>query len=89
MDSREIYREEIYEYCEKNIGEKGLFTRFQVLWQTQKKNSDERYEVVPKDLAILTSNIHQGLLKEGILREVEKPEGLDFSPYGFYEILPH
>ena len=89
MDLRKIYREEIYEYCEKNIGKGVLFPNFTILWPIQKKNYDKRDDITPKNLAILTSEILQELSKEGILREVEKPEGLEFIPYGFYKILPH
>ncbi|MCH8945669.1 MAG: hypothetical protein IIA85_01985 [Nanoarchaeota archaeon] len=89
MDPEETYRKDIYKYCNDNIGKKVLFPGFTILWQTWKRDSDKRYDIAPKDLAILTSNIIQELSKEGILREVKKPEELDFTPYGFYEILPH
>ena len=89
MDPEETYRKDIYKYCNDNINKKVLFPGFTILWQTWERDSDKRYYIAPKDLAILTSNIIQELSKEGILREVKKPEELDFTPYGFYEILPH
>lgn len=88
-DIYEIYRKDIYKYCKNNISKKVLFPGFTILWQRSKIDSDERYDITPQNLALLTSNILQELSKEGILREVKKPEELDFTPYGFYEILPH
>ncbi|MEK6833586.1 MAG: hypothetical protein AABY32_06085 [Nanoarchaeota archaeon] len=76
-----IFVNEIYKYCDKNIGEKALFSVFTNLWPEEKF-------IIKKDLMGLTEKIINNLLKKGILIEIEKSERLE-SPYGYYEIKPH
>lgn len=76
-----IFVNEIYNYCDENIGEKGLFSLFINLW------NEEKF-IIKKDLIGITEKIINDLIKEGVLIEIEKPEELE-SPYGYYEIKPH
>ncbi len=72
---------EIYKYCDENIGEKGLFSLFTNLWYEEKF-------IIKKDLIGITEKIVNNLIKDNILIEIRKPEELE-SPYGYYEIKPH
>ena len=76
----ERFRKEIYRYCQDNISEEILFTGFAYLWPRQ--NSD----ISPKNLAKLTSQILNNLIKEKII--VGVPKEIE-SVYGMYKILPH
>lgn len=75
---------EIYKYCDENVGGKALFSVFTNLYN----ENGEATHIDKKDLVKLTEKTTNNLIKRKILIEIMKPEGLD-SPYGFYEIMPH
>jgi hypothetical protein len=77
----EQFKREIYEYCDNNVRKRILFTGFTFLWALSGKE-----RITPKDLALLTSEIINSLVKEKILIEVPKKFE---SVYGMYKILPH
>jgi hypothetical protein len=75
---------EIYKYCDKNIGSKALSSVFTNLYT----ENGEGNHLDKRDLVKLTENITKDLIKKGVLIEVNKPEEFE-CPYGFYEIKPH
>lgn len=75
----EKFRKEIYRYCQENVGKEILFTGFEYLWPW--KNSD----IKPRNLARLTSQILNDLIKDKIIIEVPKEAE---SVYAMYKILP-
>lgn len=75
---------EIYKYCDENVGVKTLFSIFTNLYY---ENGEETH-IDKKDLVNLTEKITNDLIKNNVLIEIMKPEGLE-SPYGYYEIQPH
>ena len=79
---KEAYKTKIYGYCNKNVGEKVMFTAFTHLWNLRNTKEDK----TPKDLAILTSQICNELKKESIIKEITKHEKLE-TPYPRYKIL--
>ena len=78
---KEQFKKEIYEYCDNNVRKRILFPGFTSLWTLSRKE-----RITPKDLALLTSEIINSLVKEKILIEVPKKFE---SVYGMYKILPH
>ena len=76
------FRENIYEYCDNNVGGRVLFTGFVNLW------SDKGTDMPPKDLVNLTSEILDNLIKQKIVIDVPKPKEFE-TVYAMYEILPH
>ncbi len=77
---KEQFKEEIYKYCDNNIGKSCLFPGFAFLWPLRKE------KIIPKNLAILTSKIINDLIEKKVLIEVPKKEG---NVYGMYKVLPH
>lgn len=72
---------EIYKYCDENVGEKVLFSVFTNLY------NEEKF-IIKRDLVGITEKIINNLIKEEILIEIVKPKGLE-SFYGYYEVKPH
>jgi hypothetical protein len=83
------FEKRVYEYCDENIGRTVLFTAFDFLWPIPKENSENSYLISKKELKEGTSKLLDILTKKKIIKEVEKPEGLEYSIYPLYEILPH
>jgi len=77
------FRENIYRYCDDNVGKKLLSTAFTNFWRQSIQ------EISPQGLVNKTGGIIDDLVKERVLREVRKPHNFDDIPYGIYEILPH
>ena len=75
------FRENIYRYCDNNIGKEILFKGFEWLWP-------QNHDISPKNLATLTSKIVNNLVRDRTLEEIPKPLNSDV-PYGMYKILPH
>lgn len=75
---------EIYKYCDENVGSKTLSSVFTNFYN----ENGEGTHLDKKDLVKLTEKITNDLIKEGILKELEIPEEFE-CPYGYYEIMPH
>lgn len=88
MDPEEIYKESIYDYCNKNQGEKILSTGFNVLWPLPDKDNpiNRAYSITPKDLAVLTDKIIRELVNEKVLKKAKRPKDT-YHPYEEYKIL--
>jgi hypothetical protein len=82
--SKEIkkFKEEISFYCDNcNVNSEILFPVFMELWPESNNTKFSR-----KELSVITSNILNELIKEGILCINEKKSD---SLYAFYKVLPH
>jgi hypothetical protein len=82
------FEKKLYEFCDKNVGDKVLSTYFSYLWPVPKQESPEEYLISPKELQRGISKLLNILVKKGVIKEIDKPEELE-SVYPLYEILPH
>jgi hypothetical protein len=82
------FEKRIYEFCDKNVGEKALFTYFSYLWPASKEDFPEEDSISPRELQQGTIKLLNLLVKKEVIKEIDKPEELE-SIYPFYEILPH
>jgi hypothetical protein len=91
------YEKRVYEFCDKNIGEKVLFTSFCHLWPikySQGEKSHLDYLINSQELSIATSVVLKKLEEKGVVRalsDLDKTEDLEgwVNGYPYYEILPH
>ncbi len=81
LKRKEKFAQDIYGYCDKNVGCEVLSIVFANFYpDTGKRNKTS--------LARHTSKIVNELVWEGILTEVKKDSHLD-TPHGLYKILEH
>lgn len=79
----EKFREEIYFYCDYNIGSDVLLPAFVNLWP---ENKEEKRTIAKRDLVVITSNILKELVNQRVLRVVYKENP---SVYAFYRVRKH
>ncbi|MBU0894472.1 MAG: hypothetical protein KKF48_00755 [Nanoarchaeota archaeon] len=95
MCVEDVFKREIYKYCDKNIGKRSFFTAFRILWPLPFRDNldDKSYQKSEKDILNLTSKVLGDLQKKKILKEIYRPkkfEEVGFFPiWPMYEILPH
>jgi hypothetical protein len=78
-----IFKEEIYFYCDYNIGSEIMIPAFINLWPEGKK---EIKGIPKRDLVVITSNILHDLVDKQVLEVIHKK---DPCAYAFYRVLPH
>jgi hypothetical protein len=77
------FREEIYFYCDYNVGSDVLFPAFVNLWP---ENNDKKKAMTKRDLVLITSNILHELVDRDVLKTMHKE---DSTVYSCYNVLPH
>jgi len=83
---KEELRNNIYEYCDNNVGKKVLFPGFRHLYISSKNDSSQ--DIIPQEITNLTSKILNELTERKILKEVKIPKGFS-TPYAMYKISRH
>jgi len=90
MTPKEIYKKNIYLYCDDNVKEEILFANLTNLWPVSPlDNTDRSYDISPKNLAILTSEIIGNLMGKGVLREVRYSKKHEGIFYPCFRIMRH
>lgn len=79
------FQNNIYKYCDENVGKKILFPAFRHLYPIFR---DDSSFLAPKEITTLTNEILNELNAKEILKEVNTPDGF-VTGYPMYEILEH
>lgn len=80
MEGYDDLRVSIYHYCDNHVNEEVLLPRFSFFYSPNGSDIDNG------DIVSATSGIVDKLLKDGVLKEVQKKEE---NVYPMYKIMPH